>query len=330
METALVSASQGAVRILLGKLGNVLATKYALLSGVRGEIQELKDELESMTGCLRDLAERDDHSQQTRIWMKQVREVAFDAEDCVDKFCRHLGEHPGDDRGLASYLRRIISLLRTMGLRGKLAAEITRLQSRAKGVSDRRIRYRLEDATGADPRSSSKSLDSASYNLQRWLPTGGGADDSGLVGMDGATKDVVRLLEGGAQSRRVVSIVGFGGLGKTTLATAVYNSPELSAIQCRAFVPVSQTYDRRSLLKSVLKQLVVVPTQTPVNNHPLQGINNWGIRRLLTEYRTQLSNKRYLVVLDDVWMPAAWEDLNMFFPENGAGQPRASSLRCVG
>lgn len=73
----MVSASQGAVRILLGKLGNILATKYALLSGVREEIQELKDELESMTGCLRDLADRDDHSQQV-INMVRVFEILND------------------------------------------------------------------------------------------------------------------------------------------------------------------------------------------------------------------------------------------------------------
>ncbi|XP_037470454.1 disease resistance protein Pik-2-like [Triticum dicoccoides] len=286
MEAALVSASQGAVRILLGKLGNVLATKYALLSGVRGQIQELKDELESMTGCLRDLADRDDHSQQTRIWMKQVREVAFDAEDCIDKFCRHLGEHPGDDRGLASYLGRIISLLRTMGLRAKLAAEIRTLQSRAKGVSDRRIRYRLEDAAAGDPPS---SLDPSSYNLRRWLPSGGG---SGLVGMDGWTKVVVGLLEdGAAPRRRVVSIVGSGGLGKTTLATAVYNSPALRDIQCRAFVAVSQTYDLWSLLESLLKQLVVVPAQIS-DDHPLRGIKTWGRTEFLSKYTELLRDKR--------------------------------------
>ncbi|XP_020147981.1 disease resistance protein Pik-2-like [Aegilops tauschii subsp. strangulata] len=316
METALVvSASQGAVRILLGKLGNILATKYALLSGVREEIQELKDELESMTGCLRDLADRDDHSQQTRIWMKQVREVAFDAEDCIDKFCRHLGQHPGDDPGLASYLGRIISLLRTMGLRAKLAAEITGLQSRAKGVSDRRVRYRLEDAAGAGPRSSSKSLHSSGYNLRRLLPSelGGG---SGLVGLDGRTNEVVGLLKCGEAPRRVVSIVGFGGLGKTTLATAVYNSPELCDIQCRAFVAVSQTYDLRSLLESLLKQLVVVPAGTSDDNHPLRGIKTWGITEFPDKYTKHLTDKRYLIVLDDVWTPAAWKYLNEYFPKN--------------
>lgn len=63
---AVMSASQGAMQTMLGKLGGALATKYALLSGVRGEIGELKDELESMTSCLRDLAHDDNHSEHVK------------------------------------------------------------------------------------------------------------------------------------------------------------------------------------------------------------------------------------------------------------------------
>ena len=56
------------MRILLGKLGTVLAEKYVLLSGVGWEIQEPKDDLESMNACLRGLAAGSDyhHSEQVR------------------------------------------------------------------------------------------------------------------------------------------------------------------------------------------------------------------------------------------------------------------------
>ncbi|KAM3412531.1 hypothetical protein ACQJBY_003942 [Aegilops geniculata] len=310
-----VSASQGAVQLLLGKLGNILATKYALLSGVRGEIQELKDELESMTACLHDLADDDDHNEQTRTWMKQVREVAFDVEDCMDRFRRHLSEHHGDRQGLLEYLYRMFNKLRTLRVRHKVATNIQGLKSRAQKVSDRRLRYTLNDSAGR----SSKALDSYSHleNLNHWLPAIHG-DWSGLVGIDERTDEVVRLLmepRQAAAGPRVLSIVGFGGLGKTTLATTVYNTPKLGGIQCRAFVPVSQTYDVRSLLESVLKQLPVL-ADTDRNDDPHRNIKDWNISELVDKIKQRLKHKRYLIVLDDVWRAAAWDKLKVAFPHD--------------
>ncbi|KAF6991699.1 hypothetical protein CFC21_008756 [Triticum aestivum] len=314
---AMVSAPHGAVQILLRKLGNVLATKYVLLSGVRGEIQVLKDELESMTACLLELADRDDHNEQIRIWMKQVREVAFDAEDCMDRFCRHLSEHHGDRQGLLEYLNRMFNIVRTLRVRHKVATDIQCLKSRAQEVSDRRLRYTytLGDSDGR----SGRALYTYSHidSLDRWLPAIHG-DRSGLVGMGKMTDAMVGLLNKQRQAAagpRVLSIVGFGGLGKTTLATTVYNTPKLGGIQCRAFVSVSQTYDLRSLLESMLKQLLA-SSEKDKNDDPLKNIKDWEISELVDKIGKHLDAKRYLIVLDDVWRAAAWDQLKVAIPHD--------------
>lgn len=226
--------------------------------------------------------------------MKQVREVAYDVEDCIDAFCHHLGKHSG-----TSCLRRMIKLLRTMRVRHKLAAEIKSLQSRAQKVSDRRLRYRLDVAAGASSNRSSNEPGSSGYlDLGRRLPALHG-DGSRLVGMGGRTDELVGLLEEGDAARlRVVSIVGFGGLGKTTLAMTVYTSPAVRGVQCRAFVAVSQTYDLRSLLESVLKQTYPVPSKDSkvgvrgAEEDPLQGIKTWDIAELVSKSRDYLADKR--------------------------------------
>ena len=152
--------------------------------GIRGEIQELKDVLESMTACLRDLADDDDHNEQTRTWMKQVREAAFDVEDCMDRFCHHLSENHGDRQGLLEYLHRMFNMVRTLRVRHKMATDIQGLKSRAQKVSDRRLRYTytLGDSAGR----SGRALDTYSHldNLDRWLPAIHD-DGSGLVGRTG-------------------------------------------------------------------------------------------------------------------------------------------------
>jgi thymidylate kinase len=53
---------------------------------------------------------------------------------------------------------------------------------------------------------------------------------------------------------RVVSIVGLGGVGKTTLAKELYRRID-SQFECRAFARTSQKPDMRDLLSSILLQV---------------------------------------------------------------------------
>ncbi|VAH22486.1 unnamed protein product [Triticum turgidum subsp. durum] len=146
--------------------------------------------------------------------------------------------------------------------------------------------------------------------------------------MGNMTDAVVSLLNEQRQvvgSPRVLSIVGFGGLGKTTLATTVYNTPELGGIQCRAFVPVSQTYDVRSLLESVLKQLTAL-VDNDRNDYLLRKIKEWDMNQLVTMIKQRLEGKRYLIVLDDVWRAAAWDQIKVAFPHGNNNNNEGSII----
>lgn len=326
----MVSSTEGAVRILLGKLADVLAGRYATLllrgAGAREEVQELKDELESMNACLRDLAATgdDERNEQTTTWMKQVREVAFDAEDCIDTFWCKIGYLHGVKGIYGHCLRKIIHPLRTLKVRHSLAMEIQSLKTRAQRVSERRLRYKLEPS-GITPKSTDLFLFSSSHiDQERRLPALN-IDESRLVGMAEKTERVIKLLEEGHMADlKVVSIVGFGGLGKTTLAMTVYKSPSVQGIQSRAFISVSQNYDPRALLESLLKQLIQVPfcresasveEGTRIED-PLKGIETWDMSQLINKCRNYLEDKRYFIVLDDLWRSVAWATLKIAFPDN--------------
>lgn len=79
-----------------------------------------------------------------------------------------------------------------------------------------------------------------------------------LVGIDEAKKELIPLFTKGndmsSQMQRIVSIVGFGGLGKTTLAKAVHDEIK-AGFDCTAFVSVSRNPDTKKLFKNMLYEL---------------------------------------------------------------------------
>ena len=85
----------GAMNTLLPKLAELVVGEYKPQKGVKGEIQELQEELTSMTAALRKVAEvpPDQLDEQVKIWASDVRELSYGIEDEVDTFRLRCKEH---------------------------------------------------------------------------------------------------------------------------------------------------------------------------------------------------------------------------------------------
>jgi disease resistance protein RPM1 len=116
-------------------------------------------------------------------------------------------------------------------------------------------------------------------------------ETSKLVGIDEAKKEVIARLtkgDGDQQQERIISIAGFGGLGKTTLAKVVYDEIE-GQFDCKAFVSVSRNPDINKLLKGILFKL---RNRGDWNNFSCANFDD--TTALIDLVRETIQNKRYV------------------------------------
>ncbi|KAF0900288.1 hypothetical protein E2562_030458 [Oryza meyeriana var. granulata] len=94
MVGATASALIGVMNPLLAKLSSLLERELDKLKGVGREVALLQDEkLSSMNTTLVAVTETEEPSSQVKEWMHQLRELSYDAEDCIDVFFHCLGQH---------------------------------------------------------------------------------------------------------------------------------------------------------------------------------------------------------------------------------------------
>ncbi|PKU67974.1 Putative disease resistance RPP13-like protein 2 [Dendrobium catenatum] len=72
--------------LISSNLANLATKEVGLLLGVRGEITYLIVELKMMKAFLRSAEEKQETDFMAREWVRLVREVSLDIENCMDKF----------------------------------------------------------------------------------------------------------------------------------------------------------------------------------------------------------------------------------------------------
>ncbi|XP_052138077.1 disease resistance protein RGA5-like [Oryza glaberrima] len=290
MAGATVSVSTGAMSTLLPKLSLLIQGEYKHLKGVKGGISFLKDELSSMHTLLVKLANKEEKLDvQVKDWRNKVRELSYDIEDCIDLFMHKVS----GSNAKASLVQKTAAKIRKLWSRHKIANLIEELKARVIEESDRRLRYNFDEVADKfghvqiDPR-----LPALYVEAEK------------LVGIDGPREKIIEWLEKDESRKlKIVSIVGFGGLGKTTLANQVYHNIK-GQFDCSSFVPISRNPNTTKILADMLKEL-----GSDVDT-------SYDQRQLISKLRTFLKHKRYLIIVDDIWSTQAWELVKCALPEN--------------
>ncbi|KAK1296316.1 Disease resistance protein RPM1 [Acorus calamus] len=286
----------------LGKsLWSLSKEEASLLLALRIDMGEIKSELEMIQAFIR-------HADRTimgdgpdAVWVGQVRETAYYIEDIIDEFIYFVGEQKS--YGFWISAAKALQVSRNIKARHDIAMQLQEIKIKIKGIAERRIRY---DVKGLG--------EGLSSNYARESPTSipsfSGENDY-IVGMESNIKQLMDWLTDDRAERMQISVFGMGGVGKTTLVNQVYKSKETDTLfECRAWTTVSNTYKTDEILRRIIEDLFFERDEMVP-----QGIDAMDTRRLFGVLDRCLQQKRYLIVLDDVWNESVSSEIRSSLPD---------------
>ncbi|RLM85855.1 disease resistance protein RPM1-like [Panicum miliaceum] len=289
MEATAVSLARSVLDGVLSSAGTAVADEVARLAGVPKEVEFIRNELEMMRSFLKvasahpEAAVRNDT---VRTWVKQVRDLAYDVEDCLLDFALYA------DRASSSRAGYWLAP-GAVAARHRIAARIRDLKARVEELNQRNLRYHVVVGSPAAPRGGEEQppvlpdhdAQSAELAFQA---------SADVVGRGREKAQLTELISGSNGAVGVVSVWGMGGMGKSSLVRMVHNDPVLlDEFDCDAWITVPHPLDGAEVFRRRLrKELGLARDQS------------------VPEY---LQEKRYLVIVDDLHSQEEWENICQVF-----------------
>ncbi|KAK2639514.1 hypothetical protein Ddye_027309 [Dipteronia dyeriana] len=289
------------LQVLLEKLVSGELLNFATQEGVREKLKKWERTLKIIKALLIDAEDKQLTNEAVKMWLEDLQDLAYDAEDILDEYAtealRRKLKIQNHQAATTSRARKLIPACCTGFTPTALWSDFS-MRSKIDDITNRlddlcRQRTELGLVANIDGgRSTTASL--------KRPPTSSLQIELGVYGRD---EDIAKILKmvltdepSDVNNFGVISIVGMGGLGKTTLAQEVYNHRSSKDFNPKAWLCVSDDFDVMRISTAILESI----TRNPCNLKDLDAVQN--------QLKEKLSGRKFLIVLDDVWS----EDYNMW------------------
>ncbi|XP_029122930.2 putative disease resistance protein RGA4 [Elaeis guineensis] len=285
---------------LVSRADSYLQDRRERRAGVRENLEKLRGHLRKISDVVDLTHGRSIKNPRLEAWLIKLKNAAYDAEDVLDVFeYERLKEQVNSSFShcIRKRLRTFASSFNFCDDSGKWLKEIVDgFDTIAAEASDYCCRWFESD--GCSPAISDENEDDRTTTSTL-------RSEEEVYGREAVKRDAVRMLldesDSSARNAPVISILGFGGVGKTTFAKYVLADEEIQThFDLKVWVYVSDKFDKLEIMKQIITSI------SQIKPHKLVQVKNMDY--LLSVLRENLIGKRFLLVLDDVW-DTKWEAL---------------------
>ncbi|GLT95458.1 hypothetical protein SLE2022_131390 [Rubroshorea leprosula] len=296
---------------------------------VRKEVAKWRTLLPKIHAILEDAEQKQATNKLVKLFLGGLRDLALDMEDI-------LGELELDaKRKLIASPQAGTSITQKLTLKWvkdrEIASQIKKITARLQHFEGELRTLDLINLAVNVEASSSKAV--AERSLDSAMP------ESRKVCGRGSDKEKIFQMfddEGNHEGYSVIPIVGMGGLGKTTLAGLVYYDDEKLkdyGFELKAWVCVSDVFDVDQITRVILQQVtrkksdvsdvfdVDQSTRDILHQVTRKRSDVQDLFTLQEHLKKELSGKKFLLVLDDIWNEDyhSWDVLQRPFSDGASG-----------
>ncbi|RXI03834.1 hypothetical protein DVH24_038108 [Malus domestica] len=206
-------------------------------------MDKLKVTLMTLHAVLDDAEEKQIVNAAVAMWLDELKDAVFDAQDLVDEMdteaLRRKVKDQTKQTQVCNFLSTSLSPFNYKGMNGRIKDLFQRLEH----LAEQRNRLDLREGVG---RKVSQRTPTTSVVEEGFCPYGRDTDKEKL-------KTLLLPSDNESSSNfSVVPIVGMGGVGKTTLAQLLYNDEQVKEhFDIHAWVCVSEQYDALRVIKTL-------------------------------------------------------------------------------
>ncbi|XP_050139643.1 putative disease resistance protein RGA1 [Malus sylvestris] len=279
---------------IIGRLGSLAFQEIGLIWGVQDELHKLQEIVAGFQAVLLD-AEKKQTINEVKVWLESVEDAVYEADDLLDEFNTEAQQRQmmcGNTK-MSKKVRLFFSSSNQLAFGLKMGHKIKDINKRLREVASRRA-FPLE-----------VNCEDTRFIIRERI-THSFVPKENIIGRDEDRKAIIQLLLDPISTENVstISIVGFGGLGKTALAQLIFNDEVIqNHFELKIWSCISNVFELDIVVKKILK------------------VDKIDMDELQNDLRRKVDGKKYLIVLDDVWNEnrEKWLSLKYLLMRGGRG-----------